>query len=731
MQEKRQTLFIVKKMYKIILQQDQTDCGVACLLSLIEYYDGNNNLENLRRLSGTGITGTTLLGLFQAAKETGFDTEGCKADINALINHKEPCILHVITENNLQHYVVCFGTTEKKGNIYFVIGDPAKGIIHLSPDELDVLWQSKTCLTLQPNASFTKMIETKKLKKKWIKQLVKNDIQLLSIAMVLGLAIAALGVVMSLFSQRLIDDILPKRNFTKLYAGISVVLLLLLTREVFLYLRQYFLLRQAKDFNTRIIDFFYTHLLRLPKVFFDSRKTGDFTARLNDTSRIQRVISQLAGNVIIDALIIIVSTIFIFTYCWQVAVATIFFMPVLFFIIYRNNKRITEGQRSLMSSYAQTESNYISTLQGIDPIKNYNKQLVYSETNTLIYRNYQDKIFKLGKIQLSLSFTANSCGVLFLTGVLFYTSFLVMANHLKSGEMMAILGLCSSILPSIGNLALITIPVSEAKIAFDRMFEFTSIKPEADEKSGHIYKLNNVSLKNISFRFPGRSLLIRDISFEINKGKITAIMGENGCGKSTLTGILQKYYECENGNIIINHTTLLKNIPVATWRNLCAVVPQNIHIFDGTVLENIAFEKAITHKHEIIKFLQDYGFYSYLDKLPQSVFTHVGDEGINLSGGQKQMIALARALFHQPQLLILDEATSAMDRESEKFVLNLLVKLKNNMAIVFITHRLHLLKVYSDNIYIMENGKICTYGTHEKLLQSNNLYSKYWTDLVS
>ena len=716
---------------EIILQQDQKDCGVACLLSLVNFYQGGNSLENLRRLSGTGITGTTLLGLYQAARQIGFDAEGCTADLASLINHNEPCILHIVTAAQLQHYIVCFGSIQKNGHTYFVIGDPAKGIIHLSTDEVDYLWQSKVCLTLRPNTSFQKAKDAAREKKQWILQLVKDDVQLLAIALALGMATAVLGVAMSVFSQKLIDDILPKKHFDKLYSGLTLVFLLLLVREVFVYLRQYLLLRQAKDFNARIINFFYKHLLRLPKSFFDSRKTGEFTARLNDTSRIQKVISQLAGNVVIDGLIVTISTIFIFTYSWQVALAAITFIPVLFLLIYRNHKRIKEGQRSVMGSYAQTESNYISTLQGIDPVKNYNKQLFYGENNTLIYKSYQDKVFTLGKIQVSLSFMANSCAVVFLTGVLLYTSSQVLGNHLKSGEMMAILGLCSSILPGVGNLALITIPISEARIAFDRMFEFTSIPQESGESSNNAICLNTLSLQNISFRFPGRSPLLKDISFTINKGAITAIMGENGCGKSTLTGILQKHYECETGHIIVNGITPLKNITIRDWRNTCSVVPQNIHIFDGTVLENIAFEKAATHTNEIIKFLKDYGFYAYLNKLPQSVFTHVGDEGINLSGGQKQMIALARALYHRPQLLILDEATAAMDRESEKFVLNLLMQLKKDMAILFITHRLHLLKVYSDNIYIMENGSISDYGTHEKLLQSTNLYSQYWTDLAA
>jgi ATP-binding cassette subfamily B protein len=160
-----------------------------------------------------------------------------------------------------------------------------------------------------------------------------------------------------------------------------------------------------------------------------------------------------------------------------------------------------------------------------------------------------------------------------------------------------------------------------------------------------------------------------------------------------------------------------------------AVVPQQVHIFNGTVLENIGFEDAAQNPQAVVAFLHQYGFAAFVDSLPQSVMTLVGEEGINLSGGQKQMIAFARALYHQPQLLILDEATAAMDRESERFVLHLLKQLKTQMAIVIITHRLHVLKSFCDRIYLLDKGTITTAGSHAALLQSDNLYSRYWADL--
>jgi len=291
-----------------IQQHDQSDCGVACLLSLIQYYGGSNNLEKLRELSGTTKQGTTLLGLYQAANKLGFTAQGNEADIQAVIDHNEPLILHVVIKERLQHYVVCYGYEKDK----FIIGDPAKGISTYTKEELETIWISKTCLTLTPNDNFVKTETQNKNKKQWFLKLLKEDYRLISFSVVLGSGIALLGMVMAIFSQKLIDDILPSKDFNKLITGIALVAFLLLVRVLFTALRDYFLIRQTKDFNNRIVDSFYSSLLNLPKPFFDTRKIGELVARLNDTQRVQRVIKEIVGNVVINALVTIVSLGFLF-----------------------------------------------------------------------------------------------------------------------------------------------------------------------------------------------------------------------------------------------------------------------------------------------------------------------------------------------------------------------------------------------------------------------------------
>ena len=703
------------------LQLDQSDCGVACLLSIIKLNGGNYSLEKLRELSGTSKEGTTMLGLYQVANKLGFTAEGCEADMQALKEHGEPVILHVIINGQHQHYIVCYHYSDKEG---FLIGDPANGIYCLSETELDKIWISKTCLTLTPNEHFVTENLNNKSQKKYFIELLKDDYKLLAFSIIIGVFVAGLSMAMSIFSQKLIDDILPSQNIKKLITGIILLAVLLLSRVAFMVLRNFFLLKQSQDFNNRINANFYSSLLHLPKPFFDTRKIGELVARLNDTQRIQNVIKTLASNLVIDILVAIISIVFLFIYSWKIGSIALISLPIYFYIIYKSNTKIITSQKEVMQGYAFNESNYISSMQGIATIKNHNRQEIFGKTNELIFNNFQEKIFNLGKINIQLSWQSGFSSVVFLIGILIYTSIEVFNKEMKLGELMAVLGISGSLLPSIANLALISIPINEAKIAFNRMFEFSSLEKEKEDGI-EIKNIDKVELYNLSFRFAGRSDLFSNVNITIEKGKFTAIVGKSNCGKSTLGQILQRFYNFENGNIFINNQHKISEIKLKNYRDLIGIIPQEIIIFNGNVIDNILLGNE-ENPEKILHFFQEFGFEKYFNQLPQGFATILGEEGISLSGGQKQIIALARALYKKPQLLILDEATAAMDRNTENFTLQILQKIKNNCAILFISHRLNILKNNADNIYILENKTISIFGNHQKLMESDNFYSDYW-----
>jgi ATP-binding cassette subfamily B protein len=693
---------------------------------VIRYYGGDSTLEKIRNLSGTGKTGTSMLGLYQAANKCGLETTGYEATINDIKEYKNILILHVLIEERLEHYVICYGFDEGK----FIIWDPAKGLSFMKEVELNKIWQSKKCLGLTPNKEFRSKKQRSGEKKRWILSMLRPDKDLLFVSAILGIIISALGLVMALFTQKLIDKILPSGDIKFLVISSLLVLLLLSSRIIISTIRQFFLLTQGKIFNVRVVDDFFSSLLQLPKWFFDTRKTGDFVARLNDTMRIQRVIADIVSIYIIDILVLCITIIVLFYYSKIAGLMSVIFIPVFYFLVSRWNNRIISSQRDLMAGYALNESNFIDSLKGILEIKSMNWQKNFSVRNKTIYSEFQERSYNLGKIKVKLNLIIGLAGSVYLILVLVWSSSQVMSAKMTQGELMAIISLSSALLPSVLNLALISIPASEVKVAINRMFEFTQIEPEdtKEENSGEQLNIQQVNLENISFRFPGQRLLMDNINLTIEKGKVVSIIGESGCGKSTLANILLKFYSPESGKILYNDGIVTDDISVNVWRSRVAIIPQEVHIFNGTILQNLITDVTEETVKELVSSVSEYGLGSFIDSFPSGLLTLIGEEGINLSGGQKQLLAFIRVLLKKPDILIIDEGTSNMDRGTEGLIIKLITRLKNKMGILLISHRLNMVKKLSDCVYVMGNRTISAKGTHNELITSENLYSRFWKD---
>ncbi len=707
------------------LQLDHTDCGVACIVSLVEFYGGTATFDYVRQLSGTSLNGTSLLGLYEAARELGFDTKGYVADISDIIEYGCPLILHTQNQNGFEHFIIFYGCS--KGQ--FIIWDPSKGLDILSRDTLNKYWRSKKCLTLTPGEKFKTKKKVRRLKTVWLKNLLSRDYPVLISATVLGIVISVLGLTMAVFSQKLIDEILVQQHYNSLLVLTIIAFLLLSFRVVLSSVRQYILILQGNNFNISMIDNFYARLLYLNKSFFESRSTGDLVARLNDTVRIQKFITDIAGSYIIDLLVCVVSLIALFIYSFMTGMVGLIFIPVLLIIALRKNKQILISQKKVLESYALSESNYIDTLQGITEIKAFNQQKVFAKRNFAIYSQMLDNILHLGKLRVKINSWIGIVSSLFLFVVVMYNSLLVIHGELTTGQLMAILTITSTMLTSVINLAMVIFSFNESKVAFSRMFDYTFIDGEdvVDIKENMPKEIKEIELKEISFRYKGHKELLRNINIKLEVGKIVSLIGESGSGKSTIGKLILRYYCPDQGYIRINKREA-EDICVEKWRERVLYIPQEVHIFNGTLLENLCLYDHSGDVNKLIEYLNDNYLYSFFEKFPNGLNTIVGENGITLSGGEKQYIAFCRALSRNPDFLIIDEGISAIDRTTEYFLLDLLKRIKETTGILLITHRIDAIQSISDYIYILEDGFISDNGTHEKLLKGNNYYRKLWYD---
>lgn len=712
-----------------VKQYSQFYCGLACLASVVKYYGGETTQEKLRETSGTTLNGTSLLGLYQAAQKLGFGVGAFEAAIQNLKELKEPVILHIVKDHTLEHFVVCYGLNNEK----FIIGDPATGIEYYDEKELEMVWKSKALLQLVPGKGFVTKKNESENKRTWFLQLIKDDYPILAIAAFLGVVNSALGMATAIFSQKLIDHILPEKNIRTLIFGVVIFGVILLARSIIGYVRSIFLVRQGRDMNNRLVNGFFSKLLFLPKPFFDSTTTGDMVARLNDASRIQKVVVYLSSQVIIDVLVVLISAAYIFAYSVSTGLLSLLSIPVFGMLAWCFNHRVIVVQRHVMQSYAATESKYIDTINGIKTIKTFNRENLFAKIVNAVYGFFMQKVFDLGLLGAKLNLWISAVSALLLTGIISWSAYLVLNGQLLLGQMMAIITLVGGLGVSVVNVAMAAIQFQEARVAFDRMYEFAAAEPEyypeePDEENNEPTSLiEKLEVTNLNFRFPGKSLLLKEINFEVKRGEIITFFGEIGCGKSTLLSVLQRFHKMESGEILVNNAGW-RQFSTKQWRENVATVEQHVQLFNGTVIENISLEEK-TDVERVVAFCQKYGFHDFIMEFQQGYATIINENSTNLSGGQRQLIALARALYSRPQLLLLDEATAAMGRRTEKFVLELLNKLKNEMPVIFVTHRPQLAR-YTDRIYVVEGKTISASGKHEELISKSSSYRSAFEELV-
>ena len=445
---------------------------------------------------------------------------------------------------------------------------------------------------------------------------------------------------------------------------------------------------------------------------------------MNDSVKIQQSVLQIVNILAIDIVTLIVALVFVFNISINVGFLSTILIPIFSLIIWKYIKPVKEANRDVMTKYAIVESNYVDHITGIDTIKSENREDLFGDINKSLFKHFQDSIVHLGRIDIKVGTIAEMITGIFLISILSSSAFLSINGEFTTGDMMSMFTILGTLIPSIIRIALINLSVQQALVSFDRLFEFMALAPEQKlESADTVQEFESLELKKINFRYNSRKQILFNINMQIQKGQMVALVGESGSGKTTIGLLIEEFYKLETGEILWNGHKSYK-LSKNEIRSKIGFVPQDIKIFNGTVLDNIILGKNYS-KDDVDKFCMETGLSSFIESLPNGLFTLVGEEGINLSGGQKQIIAITRALYKKPEILILDEATSAMDMETEAMIKSVLSNLK--LTTLIIAHRLTTIR-NADYIYVMKDGRIIEEGNHQQLMKITDSYYKRLND---
>ncbi len=474
----------------------------------------------------------------------------------------------------------------------------------------------------------------------------------------------------------------------------------------------------------------YSHIIRLPMTFFDQRRVGELNSRISaDITQIQETFTTVLAELIRQAIIIVISIIALAYYSVHLTLTMLASLPVVILIAVLLGKWVKKYSKATQGMLS--ESNVIAeeTFTAITSVKAYANEFY----EVLRYRNKTEEVRSLAmksavaRALLSSFIIAALFGAIVL--VIWQAAKLLQTGDITNGELISFIIYTVFVGASIGGTADLFARIQKAVGATEELFGILDedLEPITLEKSAGpdtSFKAD-VLFQNVDFAYPNRKdiQVLKGVSFTVNEGKTVALVGASGAGKSTLISLLMRFYNPTQGTIRIGDQNII-DYDISTIRNEMALVPQEVLLFGGCIQENIAYGNPEASEDEIKEAARKANALEFIEKFPEGFNTLVGERGVQLSGGQRQRIAIARAMLKNPRILILDEATSSLDSESERLVQEALETLMEGRTSIVIAHRLSTIR-NADNILVMENGELKESGAHEKLMQKKNgIYAK-------
>ena len=713
-------------------QMDAKDCGPASLKIIAKHYGKYYSLQYLRDLCGITREGVSLLDISYAAEKIGLRSLSVKAAIDDLVEKVPlPCIIH--WDNN--HFIVVYKTTKHK--IY--VSDPAKGLMSYSHEKFSKKWYKEgetngVLMALEPMANFKQIEAHERIEKfKTFENLLnyflpyKNAFGILFGVMLIATALQSL---LPFISKSVIDIGVFTRDISFIWLMLTGNVVLLLSITLSNVLRDWVLLHVSTRVNISLISDYLIKLMRLPVTFFENKLVGDILQRAQDHERIRSFVMNNSLGMLFSLITFLVFSVILLVYnpgifFIFVAGSFLYVVWILFFLGIR--KKLDWEYFELN---AKNQSFWVETIGNVQEIKINN----YEDIKRWKWEAIQARLYRLSLKVLKVN-NAQSLGAQFINqltniGVTFYCAVAVINGEITFGVMIStqfIIGMLNGpVSQSVGFIQ----SAQYAKISFMRINEIHRLEDEDDtssviSNSMELPKDKSLVVKNLSFAYsPHAPLVLRSLFLKIPEGKVTAIVGDSGCGKSTFLKLLLRLYRPSFGEICIGDMNI-NNISLREWRSKCGCVIQDGKLFNDTIQNNIVLNEENINYGALQQAVEVANIIHEIEAMPQGYQTMIGEMGRGLSGGQRQRLLIARALYKQPDYLFLDEATNSLDSINEQKIVKALNNVFQNRTVIVVAHRLSTIRK-ADQIIVLKAGMIAEIGDHKSLMENK----KYYYELI-
>ncbi len=536
------------------------------------------------------------------------------------------------------------------------------------------------------------------------------------------------------FIISLVENINNLNKVTLLNWMILAIAFIFLLKEAALFFQTYFMNKLGQSIFRDVKNVIYKKLTELSADFYSNTQIGELVSRITfDVSIIINSVTEGLTDLLFQPIQLIVYLVILigikmyFSISWLLIAVILVIFPLVTYPVIRIGKKLRKISNTMQESMADIHSQLFETIYGIGIIKSF----LGEEYQIKKFRDYNQRFFsmmmKSVKRMAGISPIGEFVGVLCMAIVLWMGGKDVVEGRLSAGAFIAFLAALLSLIKPFKRLSRLYGINLKAMAAISRVFKILNIEPSVKEKEGAVDfegLKDTIEFRNVSFSYSSDKPVLEDITIRLKKGEVLAIVGLSGAGKSTLINLLPRFYDPRQGGVFIDGINI-EDLKIPSLREQIGIVTQETILFNDTIKNNIAFGCPKAKEEDVIKAARAANAHDFIIKMPEGYDSFIGDRGLKLSGGEKQRIAIARALFKDPPILILDEATSQLDTESERLVQEAIDRLMEHRTVLVIAHRLSTIE-HADNIVVLENGRMIESGNHKELIEASGTYRRLY-----